>query len=202
LLEHGRLVIDPLMVAVRKMRVRLEDRLELPDNVNSEIIDGEMFVQPRPASRHATANSVLTMRLGPPFRFGDGGPGGWVILAEPELHFANGIDTDVLIPDMAGWRRERMPETPNVAAFTLAPDWLCEVLSPSTARIDRKHKLRVYAREKVAFVWIVDPIVQTLEVLKLAGEVYTIHQVFTHEDLARAEPFDAIELALSDLWAR
>ena len=190
------------MVAVQKIRARLEDRLELPSNVNSEIIDGEMFVQPRPASRHAVANSVLGMRLGPPFRFGDDGPGGWILLDEPELHFSNGIDTDVLIPEMAGWRRERMPEVPHVAAFTLAPDWLCEVLSPSTARIDRKHKLRVYAREGVESVWIVDPLIQTLEVLKLVGEVYTVHQVFTHEDLARAEPFNAIELALSELWAR
>lgn len=190
------------MVAVRKIRARLEDRYDYPESVNTEIIDGELFVQPRPASRHAAANSVLTMRLGPPFRFGENGPGGWVIIAEPELHFENGIDVDVLIPDMGGWRRERMPELPHTAAFTLAPDWVCEVLSPSTARIDRKHKLGVYAREKVPFVWIVDPLVQTLEVFKLAAEGYVVHQVFTHDDGARAQPFDAIELALADLWAR
>ena len=83
-----------------------------------------------------------------------GGPGGWILLDEPELH----LHGDVLVPDLAGWRRERMPELPDAAAFELAPDWICEVLSPSTAASDRAEKMPIYARERVAHVWLVDPI--------------------------------------------
>jgi Uma2 family endonuclease len=175
-----------------------EDILALPDHVVGEIVDGELHVSPRPASPHATASSALGEELGPPFKRGRGGPGGWVILDEPELH----LDRDVLVPDLAGWRRERMPETPQVAYFVLAPDWACEVLSPSTAMLDRTKKLVVYARELVAHVWIVDPLAQTLEVLRLDGDSYRIVLVAAAADRVRAEPFDAIELDLAILWAR
>ena len=176
-----------------------EDILALPEHVVGEIVDGELHVSPRPAPRHAAAASALGEELGPPFKRGKGGPGGWIILWEPELHLA----ADVLVPDLAGWRRERMPEMPvDLPYFVLAPDWLCEVLSPSTAQLDRSLKLAAYAREHVGHVWIVDPVAQTLEVLRLDGDTYRIAQVAAGDAKVRAEPFDAIELELAILWAR
>jgi Uma2 family endonuclease len=127
-----------------------EQRLTLPENTVSEIIDGALYVQHRPASLHGQAASVIGEELGPPFKRGRGGPGGWMILYEPELWL--GPRPDVLIPDLAGWRRERMPELPDVPHFTLAPDWACEVLSPSTRSLDRTKKLAIYRRERVSHV--------------------------------------------------
>jgi Uma2 family endonuclease len=168
----------------------------LPPNKVGELIAGELYASPRPASPHAMAAFTLGVKLGRHFHQGGGGPGGWVLLFEPELHFGK----DVLVPDLAGWRRERMPRVPRVPAFTLAPDWLCEVRSPSTATLDRKVKLPVYAREGVRHVWLVDAEARTLEVLHLEGGQYTLHA--THEGLARvrAEPFEALELELAALW--
>ena len=175
-----------------------EDILALPEHVVGEIVDDELFVSPRPASPHALASSALGEELGPPFKRGRGGPGGWIILDEPELH----LRRDILVPDLAGWRRDRMPEVPNVAFFTLAPDWACEVPSPSTARLDRGKKLAVYARERVANLWFIDPLARTLEILRLDGDTFRIIQVAEGDGKVRAEPFDAIELDLSILWAR
>ena len=168
----------------------------LPANTVGELIHGELYVSPRPAGPHTVAASVLGGELMGPFHVGRGGPGGWLLLDEPELH----LGEDVLIPDLAGWRRERMPRAPRTAAFTLAPDWVCEVLSPSTAALDRSAKLVVYAREQVRHVWLVDPEARTLEVLRLEGAQYTV--CFTHSGAAhvRAEPFEALELTLALLW--
>src|ERR1700690_2368947 len=110
-----------------------DDLFNVPAHLVAEIVDGELIPSPRPAARHATAASALGEELGPPFKRGRGGPGGWVILDEPELHIVG----QIMVPDLAGWRRERMPEIPDVAFFELAPDWVCEVLSPSTAALDR-----------------------------------------------------------------
>jgi Uma2 family endonuclease len=170
----------------------------LPPEQVGEIIGGALYVSPRPASPQAAASSALGEELGPPFKRGRGGPGGWVILDEPELH----LGADVLVPDLAGWRRARMPEMPHVAAFTLAPDWVCETLSPSTAVMDRSEKLPVYAREQVGRVWLVDPILRTLEVLHLDGATYRLVGTWHDDARVRAEPFDAIELDLAILWAR
>lgn len=170
----------------------------LPENMVGEIIAGVLYAHPRPASQHAAAASVLGGELHGPFRRGNGGPGGWVILDEPELHLIE----DVLVPDLAGWRRERMPEMPHAPHFTLAPDWVCEVRSPSTGAHDRANKLPVYAREKVAHVWLVDPEEKALEVLRLDGPTYRIIAVFTGDAPVRAEPFDAIALELGALWMR
>lgn len=184
------------MIAVK--RATYDDLLALPEHQVGQIIDGELIVQPRPASPHAQATTELTSLLVPPFRRGRGGPGGWVILGEPELHLGD----DVLVPDLAGWRRERMPELPEVPYFSLAPDWLCEVLSPSTAKLDRTKKLATYAKERVPHVWLVDPEAKTLEVLRLEGSRYSILATFADEPLVRAEPFDAIELELPLLFTR
>lgn len=164
----------------------------------AELIDGELRLQPRPAKPHMAAASALGEELGPPFKRGRGGPGGWIILDEPELHLGD----DVMVPDLAGWRRERMPQvTDEEAFFTLAPDWICEVLSRSTTRTDRGEKLPRYAREGVGHAWLVDPIARMLEELRLERGRWSI--VATHRDAerVRAEPFDAIELDLSILWA-
>jgi Uma2 family endonuclease len=181
-----------------RKRASYADLEALPSNVVGEILDGELHASPRPALPHAAATSALGEELGPPFKRGKGGPGGWLILDEPELHLAQ----DVLVPDLAGWRRERMPEVPEAPYAVLAPDWACEVLSPSTHKIDRGKKLPVYARERVGHVWLVDPIERYLEVLRLDGETYRIVATFTGDEPVRAEPFDAIELELAALWAR
>jgi Uma2 family endonuclease len=141
---------------------------------------------------------VLGAELIGPFHIGRTGPGGWVILFEPELH----LREDVLVPDVAGWRRERMPEIPNVVGFELAPDWVCEVLSPSTKAVDRADKLPIYAREKTEHVWFVDPIVRTLEAFRLDGDTYRLAGTWRDEARVRLAPFDAIELELTNLWKR
>lgn len=174
-----------------------DDLVALPDHVVGEIIDGELHVSPRPAPRHAVAASVLGGEIGPPYHIGRGGPGGWWILFEPELH----LDRDVLVPDFGGWRRARMPAMPETAYFTVAPDWICEVLSPATARLDRLKKLRVYARERVSHAWLIDPIARTLEVLRLEGDRWSIVAVHGGDEIVHAEPFDAVALDLSLLWA-
>lgn len=172
----------------------------VPPEMVAEILDGELIVQPRPATPHAGATSALGEELGPPFKRGRGGPGGWIILDEPELHL--GPKPDKVVPDLAGWRRERMPELPHAAAITLAPDWVCEALSDSTARHDRGRKSRIYAREGVGHLWLMDPIAQTLEVYRLLDGHWLQVDVFEDDAKVRAEPFDAIELDLSALWAR
>jgi Uma2 family endonuclease len=141
----------------------------------------------------------LGEELGPPFNRGRGGPGGWIILDEPELH----LDANVLVPDLAGWRRERLPEIPqNQAYFDLAPDWICEVISPSTAALDRGEKRRVYLEQRVTHLWFVDPDPQVLEVFILDGASYRLVDVYSGDQRVRAVPFDAIEMDLGALWAR
>jgi len=173
-----------------------EDLLALPEHVVGEIVAGELVVSPRPAPRHAVAASVLGGELGPPYHGGRGGPGGWWILDEPELHLGD----DVLVPDLAGWRRERMPAIPETAYFTLAPDWVCEVLSPGTARLDRQKKLVIYAREGITHVWLLDPLQRILEVLRLEKQQWMIASVHTGDEEVRAEPFEATILPLRHLW--
>ena len=173
-----------------------DDLLQVPDVFVAEIVDGELHVTPRPAPKHADAGSGLGGALRGPFDRGRGGPGGWRILFEPELH----LKEDVLVPDLAGWRRTRLPVLPDEAFFSLAPDWICEVLSPSTAALDRVKKLSVYAREHVSHAWLVDPVAHTLEVLRLEGNRWTIVSAGSGLAILRAEPFEAIELDLSLLW--
>ena len=174
-----------------------EDLLRVPAHKVAEVVDGELHVSPRPASRHALASSGLGSVLWASFhRGGHGGPGGWWILDEPEFHLGG----DVLVPDLAGWRGERLPEFPDTPAFTLAPDWLCEVVSPGTERLDRAKKVPVYAREGVRHLWLVNPLARTLDVYRLAQGRWLL--LVTHEGAmaVRAEPFDAVELDLAPLW--
>jgi len=182
-----------------RRRATYEDVLAAPRHVVAELIDGELRLHPRPAKPHAAAASRLGAELEPPFGRGKGGgPGGWVILDEPELH----LGADIVVPDLAGWRRTRMPVlVDDVPYFTLAPDWVCEVLSPSTAKEDRAEKLPIYAREQVGHVWLVDPRLHTLEAMRREGERWLVVGVWKDEARVRAEPFEAIELDLAVLWA-
>jgi Uma2 family endonuclease len=176
-----------------------EDLLRLPENMVGEIIDGELVATPRPAARHSLAASMLGGDLTVSFGRnpkGGGGPGGWWILDEPELHFGK----DVLVPDLAGWRRERMPKVPDTTAIELAPDWVCEVVSPSTARIDRTRKMRVFKRVKVGHLWLLDPIARTLEVFRLESKGWLRVSDHDGNEPVRAEPFEAVQLDPSQWW--
>ncbi|XXY52751.1 Uma2 family endonuclease [Sorangium sp. So ce269] len=193
-------------LAEKERRATYADLEAVPPHKVAELVRGTLHVFPRPAPKHARASSGLGAELTGPFDHGKGGPGGWWILDEPELHFPDPdapVEVEALVPDLASWRRERMPELPETAYFALAPDWICEVLSPSTASFDRDEKMPVYAREGVRCAWLVDPIARTLEVYVL-GQDRRWGLAATHRDAAhvRVEPFDAIELDLSVLWAK
>lgn len=185
-------------MAVRARRpATYEDVLRAPPHMVAEVIDGDLHLHPRPAKPHAAAASALGEELGPPFKRGRGGPGGWIILFEPELH----LGPDILVPDLGGWRRERMPSlVADEPFFRLAPDWVAEVVSPGTAKYDRTDKLRLYAREGVPWVWLIDPLQRTLEVLRRDEAGWTIRASWHDDVRVRAEPFDAIELDLAVLW--
>ena len=175
-----------------------EDVLNAPDNMVAEIVDGELHLQPRPALAHAAALSALGAELLPPFKRGRGGPGGWILLDEPELH----LKQDIVVPDMAGWRRSRLEVIEDSAFLTLSPDWVAEVLSPSTEKFDRTQKLDVYARENVAWVWLINPRQRTLEVLHLGPDgLWVLHGTYHDDVQLKVEPFEAIEFDLGALWA-
>ena len=173
-----------------------DDLVAVPDNMVAEIVGGELHASPRPAPRHAIAEGAIGALIAPPFHFERGGPGGWWILPEPELH----LTADVLVPDYAGWRKTRMPSVPTTAYFPLAPDWVCEIISPSTAALDRARKVAIYAREQVGHAWLIDPIARTLEVLRLESGRWVIVSTHAGDVTVRAEPFAEIEIALKDLW--
>ncbi|HKQ70680.1 MAG TPA: Uma2 family endonuclease [Polyangiaceae bacterium] len=180
-----------------KRRATYEDLLAVPRPLLAEIIHGELVTHPRPATLHALAASTLTAEVVGAFQRGRGGPGGWFIVAEPEIH----LGADILVPDLGGWRRERMPQYPDTAAFQLAPDWACEVLSPSTRSWDVTEKRAIYAREEVRHLWFVDPRARTLEVFRLEPQGWVVAGSWRDDARVRAEPFDAIELELGALWS-
>ncbi len=179
-------------------RATYADVLASPPNVVAEVVRGVLYQSPRPATPHALAASAVGEELGPPFKRGRGGPGGWMILDEPEVH----LGEHIVVPDLGGWRRERMPETPHAAFIELTPDWLCEVSSPGTRALDRGDKLEVYAEFGVRHIWLVEPLDRFVEVLRLDGVTYRIAQHASDDARVRLEPFDAIELDLSILWQR
>ena len=168
----------------------------LPPNMVGQIIYGVLHAHPRPAPRHARAAGRALSELDGPFDRGRGGPGGWIILGEPELH----LGPHVVVPDLAGWRRERLTPFPTTAYIETPPDWICEVLSPSTQAIDRTDKLAVYAGFGVKHCWYVDPIARTLEVLALTGDKWLLAATFKNADAVTAPPFEAHTFALDVLW--
>lgn len=174
------------------------------DTVTAEIVNGRLIVSPRPAPPHAEGSSILGMLLGAPFHLKRGGPGGWLIVDEPELHLGLNPLTDeshVTIPDLAAWRRERLPERPKTAYYPVAPDWICEFLSPSTAADDRVEKMPHYAREGVKWLWLVDAGLRTLETYELTGGRWLLLETHRGDVKVRAPPFDAVELELGLVWA-
>ena len=185
------------MTKALKSNATYADLYSIPENFVGEILGGELYATPRPAYPHAFSASVLGAQILGPFQLGINGPGGWLVLDEPELRMAD----DVLVPDLGAWRRERLPAVPTDAYPAVAPDWVCEVLSPSTEKIDRAKKLAIYAREGVAYAWLVEPLQQTLEVLRLESGRWSLLATWSARDRVRAEPFEAIELDLATLWA-
>jgi len=177
----------------------LYDFLEtLPEGVTGEILNGQLHTHPRPSVAHVNVGSVLEIELGGPFHRGRGGPGGWWILVEPEVHFVRNVE--VAVPDLAGWRRERMPYFPEDHRIEVVPDWICEILSPSTASRDREVKMPLYAYYEVRYAWLIDPSKRTLEAYRLDAGTWTETGRFADADQVVAPPFEAVSIDLEDLW--
>lgn len=174
-----------------------DDLARLPENMVGELIDGELWAWPRPSGPHTVVASRLGMDIGAPYDRGRGGPGGWWILDEPELH----LTPHVIVPDLGGWRRERLPDIPQNQIFAIPPDWVCEVLSPSTTRIVRKRKMPIFAEHGVSYAWIIDPQRRTLEVKQLRDGAWVDIAAFGDDDNVIAEPFAEIEIQLATIWA-
>ena len=175
-----------------------ERLLALPENLVGEVIGGELYTQPRPSGRHGVAEGLIGAELLPPFQLGRNGPGGWWIVPEPEIHFIR--DTEVVVPDLAGWRRERMPAIPEGHRFEVVPDWVCEILSPGTMKKDRALKLPLYGRYGVAYIWLVDPLARTLEAYELREGAWLLLATLKDDDPVSIAPFAAVTFSLADLW--
>ncbi len=173
-----------------------QDVIDAPMHMVAEVVAGTLHTHPRPAMPHALASSSLGGELSSPFQKGRGGPGGWWIVFEPELH----LGEDIVVPDLAGWRRERMPDFPDTAFVTLAPDWVCEVLSPSTRDLDRHGKRPVYAREGVGHLWFIDPTARDLEAFELRDGEWVLIATARNDDPVSIPPFEAITFPLDALW--
>lgn len=184
---------EPL--GVKQLYDTIED---LPEGVIGELINGQLHTQPRPSARHGLAESNLTADLVGRYSRGRGGPGGWWIIVEPELHLVR--NQEVLVPDLAAWRRERLPELPDDQRFEVVPDWVCEILSPATASKDRQVKMPVYARYGVSYAWIVDPETATLEAHTLEGDTWRQLVTYGGEDVVDAPPFPEAGFRVADLW--
>jgi len=182
-----------------RQRALYDEYQRVPPHQHAEIVRGTLYVMPRPAPRHANAATVLAGDLSGPFQRRRGGPGGWWILFEPELHL---IELEPIVPDLAGWRLERMPSLPETAYFSIVPDWICEVLSRSTESLDRDEKLPLYAERGVEHVWLLDPIARTLEAHAHpeSGRWREV-RVYQGDARVRVAPFEAIELELAALWS-
>lgn len=180
-----------------KKVVTYSDLYDIPANTTGEIINGELIVTPRPSRKHVYATSALDKRIGPPYQFGEGGgPGGWIILIEPEIGFGENI----LVPDLAGWKEERYPQEEPHNWISVAPDWVCEVVSPATQRIDKIEKMPIYARHEVPYLWLINPVAKTLDVFRLKAGEWVVSGLYAEGAKMRAEPFIEIEINLDDLW--
>ena len=189
------------MPAPAVRRATYQDVLDAPENMVAEVLCGTLYTMPRPAAPHSKAASRLGVLIGRHFDIDDDGPTGWLLLDEPELHL--GSQPDILVPDIAGWRHARVePSMEDAPWFSIAPDWVCEVLSPSTHVRDRGIKMDIYLRERVGHVWLLDPIAEYLEIYRHGGAHWIRQGMHTGDVTVRAEPFDAIELELARLWKR
>ena len=177
-----------------RKRATYQDVLDAPEDVVAEIVNGELVLSPRPDNSACVLVSSFLGEIGT--RFGRE-EGNWIVIYAPEVH----LDDDILVPDIAAWRRERLPAVPDAAFISVAPDSVCEALSPKTRRLDRVKKLPRYATHGVAFAWLVDPKPRTLEAFRLVDGAWSL--VAAHDDddgRVRVPPFDAIELDLPALW--
>lgn len=179
-----------------KKRATYADIEAAPPHLVAEIIDGTLMTHPRPSPRHGAAASALGARLSDPFQFGNGGPGGWVFVVEPEIKFGG----DILVPDIAGWRRERLKAYPEKNYFTTIPDWVCEVLSGSTEKRDRTLKMRIYGKAGIPHFWLIDPRLQILEAFENRNSHWTKTGDWNSDDEVRAPPFEAFSFSLADMW--
>ncbi len=172
--------------------------MTLPEGLTGEILNDQLHTQPRPSGAHTGVESALQIELGGPFDRGRGGPGGWRILVEPEIHFVR--DREVCVPDLAGWRRERLAELPRDQRFDVVPDWVCEILSPSTESKDRGIKMPIYARYGVPFAWLVDPLKRKVEAFVLSEGNWRHSRIHHGDETVSLPPFEAVPLELPALW--
>jgi len=187
------------MAETAKKLATYDDLYNIPANMTGEIIDGELFVSPRPSVEHTRVASTLGYAIGPSYDFGEGGgPGGWIILDETEIK----LEEDTFVPDIAGWKKERFfnPEGQNWVSVT--PDWVCEILSPSSVRHDRIIKARTYAKHRIPYFWLIDPRDRLLQVFKLESGRWVTLEDYAEDDKVRAEPFQEIEIDLAKLWLK
>ena len=184
------------MAEPAKKRATYADLEAVPPHLVAEIIDGELMTYPRPSPRHGATANALGAELTAPFQKGRNGPGGWVFIVEPEIKFGG----DILVPDIAGWRRERLTTYPERNYVEIAPDWLCEVLSGSTEKRDRTLKMRIYGDGGIPHLWLIDPRLQILEAFELAERHWVKIGDWNSDDEVRAPPFDAVAFSLADLW--
>ncbi len=187
---------DAGMADPARKEATYEDLFDIPENMTGEIVDGELIVTPRPSRKHTSAASALGFEIGPAYQFGRGGPGGWIIILEPEI----ALGGNILVPDLAGWKQERFPETEETNWISVAPDWVCEILSPSTLRLDKIKKMPIYAQHGVSYFWVIDPTSRTLDGYRLESGRWMVLGAFIQNDKVRAEPFQEIELDLGNLW--
>lgn len=191
-------MVAPAVLKSKQRPATYADIEALPPHVVGQIIYGVLHTHPRPAPRHSTAANLLGYEVTGPFQRGRGGPGGWIFMVEPELH----LGAHVVVPDIAGWKRERLTPFPETAFIETPPDWLCEVLSPSTQTIDRTDKLSVYAESGVGHCWYVAPLAETLEVLELTGGKWLFWGTFKNANAVTAPPFEVHTFPLDGLWVR
>jgi Uma2 family endonuclease len=182
--------------AIAAPRATYQDVLDAPEHMVAEIIAGQLHTHPRPRTRHLRAAGKLFSRLDRSFDDGDDGPGGWWITEEPELH----LGEDVLVPDLCGWRRETLPALPDAAFIEVVPDWVCEVLSPSTRVVDLTSKRERYSAHSVGHLWLIDPETRILEVFELVDRTWSLRMTAKDADQVTAPPFDAVTLDLAALW--
>jgi Uma2 family endonuclease len=173
-----------------------DDVLSAPEAKIAELLDGVLYLSPRRACREIAAAGALLQELGPAFHRDRTGPGGWLILDQPMLR----IGRDVLVPDLAAWRRERLSVLPDADYLKLAPDWVCEILSPHTGKLDRIDKKPRYAAQAVQYLWLVDPSARIVETRELVNGRWTDVGDFGDDASIRALPFQELELDLSRLW--
>ncbi len=185
------------MSDLAEKKATYEDLFSIPENMIGEIIDGELIATPRPAPRHMLSISALGYKIGPSYQYSEGGnPGGWVILFETEVKLAE----DIVVPDLAGWKKERFPTELEHNWIPVAPDWVCEVLSPSTFRNDKIKKMPLYGRHGVGHIWLIDPLTMTMDAFRLESGRWSLLGSFDENDKVRVEPFEEVEINLKDLW--